>query len=148
VEELSFKQKVELIRRVYAEWTRPAYAAEGEVELTAFHLEAEVRDPSRPDRLDPSGVYRGREGIRRYVEEWYESWEQFELAPEEFVAFGKRVVVHVRASGRARASGIELRNERFHVFGFENGKISSLEIHPDLAAARQAAQRALSSPDR
>lgn len=117
---LNFEQKVALIRRAYAPET---------VDLTLFHPQVEVIDPSRPESADESGIYRGREGVQQYVEEWVESWEEFKLVPEDFVESGEKVVVRVRATGRARASGIELEDERFHAFGFRNGKIASLEVH-------------------
>jgi ketosteroid isomerase-like protein len=120
---------VALIRRAYAP---------GTVDLNLFHPQVEVLDPSRPDSAVESGIYRGREGMRRYVEDWVESWEEFKLVPEEFVDSGEKVVARVRTLGRARASGIELEDERFHAFGFRNGKIASLEVHPSLASAQAA----------
>jgi ketosteroid isomerase-like protein len=126
---LNFEQKVAMIRRAYAPET---------VDLTLFHPQIEVIDPSRPESADESGNYRGREGVQRYVDEWVESWEQFKLVPQDFIESREKVVVRVRASGRARVSGIELADERFHVFGFRSGKIASLEVHASLSSAQTA----------
>jgi ketosteroid isomerase-like protein len=69
-------------------------------------------------RLEGGGVwggdfdelYRGREGMRRLLEQWLEPWEEIRLDPHEildlggdsFVALGEWV-------GRGRGSGVEVR---------------------------------------
>jgi ketosteroid isomerase-like protein len=68
-----------------------------------------------------------------------EIWQEFSFQPEEFIDAGEQVIVRVRARGRARASGVEVENVRFHVYGFREGKVASLELFVDEAAARAAA---------
>lgn len=135
---MNFEQKVELIRR--------AYGALAKDDLEYIHPEVELRDPTRPDAQNPSGVWRGHDGMRRSEAEWRESFEEFDFSLEDFIPIGEMIVVRVHASGRARASGIALENERSHLIGFRDGKISSFENCADLAAAQAAAERAASRP--
>lgn len=135
---MNFEQKVELIRR--------AYGALAKDDLEYIHPEVELRDPTRPDSQNPSGVWRGHDGMRRSDAEWRESFEEFDFSLQEFVPVGEMVAVRARASGRARASEIVLENERFHLIGFRDGRISSIENCADLAAAQAAAERAASRP--
>jgi ketosteroid isomerase-like protein len=57
-----------------------------------------------------AGLYRGREEVRAYVEEWLNTFEYVRLDIEELVELDDRVLVVVRGSARGKASGIEVRN--------------------------------------
>jgi ketosteroid isomerase-like protein len=56
---------------------------------------------------DDVGVMRGQLAMRRYCEDWVDTFDQLRAEVEE-VLFeeGERVVVAVRNSGRGRASGV------------------------------------------
>ncbi len=55
-----------------------------------------------------AGVYRGREQVRRYVQDWLSTFESVRLELEDPTEVGDRVVAVVRGRGRGRASGLEL----------------------------------------
>jgi ketosteroid isomerase-like protein len=55
---------------------------------------------------------------------WEADWERIELTPEEYIDAGDQVVLAVRYSGRARASGIELEDRLFEVHTVRDGKIA------------------------
>lgn len=74
-------ENVSTVRRAWARWLA------GDVEglLDQHDPEVEMR-PVRADEMDNvQPVYRGHEGIRRFVEDWSPDWE---ILPNELQAFG------------------------------------------------------------
>jgi hypothetical protein len=63
----------------------------------------------RPLEASPiARVYRGREQVRRYVEDWLRTFESIPLDLEDPTEVADLVVAVVRGHGRGRASGLEL----------------------------------------
>ena len=64
----------------------------------------------RPLESSPAagGVYRGREQVRRYVEDWLGTFDNLRLDLEDPTEVADRVVAVVRGHGRGRASGLQL----------------------------------------
>ena len=57
---------------------------------------------------DDVGEIHGIEAARRYVEDWFDTFDDFRSEPEELIAVGDdQVVAVVHISGRAKTSGIE-----------------------------------------
>jgi ketosteroid isomerase-like protein len=71
-------------------------------------------------------VYRGHDGVRRWVENVDEVWERFEAKVEEVIDRGDHVVTAVRISGRRRGSAAEVEMRVFHVWTFREGKVVRL----------------------
>jgi ketosteroid isomerase-like protein len=55
-----------------------------------------------------SRVYRGREQVRRYVEDWLGTFDELRLDLEDPTETADRVIAPVHAHGRGRASGLAL----------------------------------------
>ena len=53
-------------------------------------------------------VYRGRDQVRRYVEDWLCIFEGLRIDLEDLTAVGDHVVAVVRGHARGRASGLAL----------------------------------------
>jgi ketosteroid isomerase-like protein len=53
-------------------------------------------------------VYRGREEVRRYVEDWLSTLDRLRLDLQDPTEVDDRVVALVHGHGRGRASGVEL----------------------------------------
>jgi ketosteroid isomerase-like protein len=68
-----------------------------------------------------AGTYRGREEVRRYVEEWLDTFEGVQLRIERLVELDDRVVVVVRGSARGKASGVEVRNHFCQLWTLNEG---------------------------
>lgn len=137
----TFEERVALTRAGYA----ASNAADHETFLSYQHPEVVIHDRSRPDPTTSDGRYRGHDGIRRYWDDWMESFDEFETDPEEFIDASPGVVVQVRARGRARASGIELENRRFHAFRFRADKVAFCGVYEDKEEAIEAAKQAAGS---
>jgi ketosteroid isomerase-like protein len=92
---------VELVRGIIEALNR------GDVEgmLARMHTDFEWR----PLEASPvARVYRGREQVRHYVEDWLGTFESLRLDLEDPTQIADRVVAVVRGHGRGRASGVEL----------------------------------------
>lgn len=129
-----YHERVELLKRAF----EAASLLDYKEYFALLQPDVEVHDPSRPDPVSADGVYRGQDAVRRYFDDWMESFEEFRVVPREFTELGGKVLVRVHASGRARASGLEIQNERFYVFDFRDRKVAGWGIYEDEASAREA----------
>jgi len=76
----------------------------------------------RPLEASPvARVYRGREQVRRYVEDWLGTFESLRLDLEEPTEVGDHVVAIVRGHGRGRASGVQLDSRFCQVWTVRRG---------------------------
>jgi uncharacterized protein len=91
-----------------------------------------------PRFIEP-GTFRGHEGVLKFHESLYETFPDFDLAPERYMIAGDKVVVflHIRASGQG--SGIPVDNDVANVLSFRDGKIAVLEIYLDRSEAMEDA---------
>lgn len=85
---------------------------------------------------------RGHQRMRRYWNELRETWAGIRIDPVEAFDIGDgRYVVDLRLWGKGQQSGVEV-DQRFamlYAFRLEDGKIISVQLFPDLAAAHSAA---------
>jgi uncharacterized protein len=126
------ERNVEVVRRGFETFNRRD--VDGLVELCADDAEW------FPFRAQLEGsVYRGHEGIRRFVADMDDDWAEFEIHPEQFEDLGERVLVMGRVRGRAGVSGVAVNNLGGFVFELSDGKISRLVSYSDPEVARQAA---------
>jgi hypothetical protein len=82
-------------------------------------------------------VYRGHEGIRRFVSDIDDDWERYQVDPLEFYDRGERVAVvgQVRAVGRG---SVDIDSIAGLVFELRCGRIRHVTSHSNPEAARQA----------
>jgi len=82
----------------------------------------------RPLEASPvARVYRGREQVRRYVEDWLNTFEDLRLDLEDPTQIADHVVAVVRGHGRGRASGLELDNHFCQVWNLRCGTAVGME---------------------
>jgi ketosteroid isomerase-like protein len=85
----------------------------------------------RPLEASPvARVYRGREQVRRYVEDWLGTFESLRLELEDPAEVGDRVVVMVNGRGRGRGSGLELDTRFCQIWTVRDGVAVAMEEHP------------------
>jgi ketosteroid isomerase-like protein len=123
--------------------------SEENVEIVRSFTEAYLRgDHARAvSYLAPDVVYEvGQELPARRPDEllamwkrWEADWERIELTPEEYIDAGDQVVLAVRYSGRARASGIELEDRLFEVHTLRDSKIARKREFKTRSEALEAA---------
>jgi ketosteroid isomerase-like protein len=84
----------------------------------------------RPLEASPvARVYRGREQVRRYVEDWLGTFESLRLELEDPTQVADRVVAVVRGHGRGRASGVQIETRFCQVWTLRHGTAIAMEEH-------------------
>jgi ketosteroid isomerase-like protein len=70
------------------------------------------------------GSFTGAEGMRRFFDEWDQTWKLWEVEPAEVRDLGSQVLVlgHVHAEGRG--SGLTLDQEVAYLFEFRDGLLA------------------------
>lgn len=110
------QENVEIVRRLYGFWgDRDLSAIED-----AIHPDA-VIDVSR-NVFNP-GTHHGIDGVRHFLAQIDEVWEDFKSTPEEFIDAGDKIVVAHVISGKGRGSGVEAEMRLFVVIAFRDDKI-------------------------
>ena len=92
---------------------------------------------------------RGREKLRRYWDEVWETWEGVRMDPLEVFDVGEgRYVVDVRLWGKGKRSGVEV-DQRFaylYTFRLDDEKVIRAQLLPDVAAAVSVAESSARLP--
>jgi ketosteroid isomerase-like protein len=122
------------VRRLFVRFD-PA-TLESALELVSEDFVAEIPGSmsAEPD------VYEGHEGARRYFAGFDGLIEDVRFEPIEFIEHGEAVIVPLRLTGRGAASGIEVEQHAAVVVWVSDGKVTAMEPHPDIEAAREALQ--------
>jgi len=133
---MSEQQNVELIKSVYAAFTR------GDLQ-TILDLCSEDFDFQHPmpQMIWPwAGKRKGRAGLAEFMVGLGETIEYPQFEPREFIASGDRVAVLLFERGRVKATGVEFDNFYVHVLKFKGGKVSQFLIFEDTAPVIAALQ--------
>jgi ketosteroid isomerase-like protein len=120
------------VRALYEAGTR------GDWELVYGFFDPEI-EWIPPTHSLTAGTYRGPEQAAAEVKAWTEPFADFEWEPRDLIVAGDRIVVEGVMRGRGRESGVEVKQDEFHVWTVRNGKIVRLEMHHERAAALRAA---------
>jgi ketosteroid isomerase-like protein len=86
------------------------------------------------------GVTHGLEAAQEFLQEYWETFENFRVELEEVIhADDEQVITVVRDGGRIKGSDAETWNRFFHVWSFSDSKIARLSIHIERNRALEAA---------
>jgi ketosteroid isomerase-like protein len=122
---------MELVRRAFE-----AYNRDGPEAIMSFiHPDFETAVPGELS-VEPD-TYRGRDGMRRYFESFYDVMDEVRFEPEEIIDAGDRVVVCVRLTTRARATGLSAEQRVTQVWTLRDG----LAVRADAFLTREDALR-------
>jgi ketosteroid isomerase-like protein len=129
-------QNVELVRCWYAA------AARHDIDelLAAFSDDVEW-DLTAMGWLESEGIYRGKPATRRFIEQWFGSFDEHAFVLEEFeyVDYGDRVLVHGKQRGRGSGSGAKVEQSFSHLFTLREGLICRTQLFPTADEALRAA---------
>jgi ketosteroid isomerase-like protein len=100
----------------------------------------------RPESPDPR-TYHGHAGINEALHSSDETFEGFELEPEEFIPVGDYVVVVLTMRGTGRGSGITVEERIAHQWRVRDGKVVALQVYSDPDEAVRDARGDGASPD-
>ena len=125
------QENVEIVRRIYDDVVRP----EAIRELYAPNYEMDTTDIA-PD----VGVIRWFDASAEVLRSYFETFEDFYVEIDEVIHTDEEhVVTEVHDGGRMPGSDSEVRNHRFHVFAFRDGKVVRFSSHLDRNRALEAA---------
>jgi ketosteroid isomerase-like protein len=98
--------------------------------LPFFKEDAEIYDPDLPE-----GSYRGREAIRRVIEQLMSGFENVEVRDYRLLPAGDRVValLHTRSEGERDDLTVEQRDA--HTITFRDGKVAYWRLYLDQGEA-------------
>jgi ketosteroid isomerase-like protein len=86
-----------------------------------------------------SEVFRGREGIEKYLDSLSNAWGEWRLNIEDFRDLGSGLLVAIRMEARGRGSGAPVAGRQTVIFDVCDGKISRVRAYLDHDEALRAA---------
>jgi hypothetical protein len=122
--EALIRQNVEAIRRAYDS------VRQGNIDSVLDLVDPDVVVRDRPESPDPR-TYRGYEGMQQALASSDESFEGFEMEPEEFIGEGDYVVVVLTMRGTGRGSGVTVEERIAHQWKVRDGKAVALQVYSD-----------------
>jgi ketosteroid isomerase-like protein len=105
------------MRRLFEEFAARGWEAMLPMVADDFELITPPGLAAEPD------TYRGKEGIRRYWESFYEAMEEIHLEALEFRDVGEWVVVPFVLTARGRATGLEAAQEAVTAWKLRDGLV-------------------------
>jgi ketosteroid isomerase-like protein len=119
------RQNVDAIKQTY-EAVGQGRFEEGMLDI----VDPDVVIRDRPESPDPR-TYHGHDGVRQALEASDESFEAFELHPEEFIAEGDYVIVVLTMRGTGRGSGVTVEDRIAHQWRIRDGKAVALQVYSE-----------------
>ena len=80
-------------------------------------------------------VFRGRTGLKRWIEGIREIWDEWRMEQERFIPAGDRVVVLIHILARGHLSGVGLDRETAHIWSVADGRVTRCEVYFDRSEA-------------
>jgi ketosteroid isomerase-like protein len=130
------QENVELLHRTFSAYNAAFLTGD----TTAFLncADPEVEWHTATEVLDP--IYRGREGLRHWMTEFFESWDALRVEPEEFLHAGPdRMLVALRLKGRGKGSGVDTDMLLYELMTIRDGRLVQRLSFRNRAEALEAA---------
>jgi ketosteroid isomerase-like protein len=129
------EKNVETIRRVYERWVQ------GDASLfEAFDQNIELHPDPAADWVGVNDIYRGHDGVRSYIAQVYEAFEEYRTEVEDLLDAGDKVITLAIEHARGRRSGARVEARRTaHVWTMRENKAIRLDLYLDRAQALEAA---------
>ncbi len=118
----------------------------GDVEGLMPFVHPDFEMTTTPDIASEPDTYRGREGVRRYFESFYEAMDEIRVEPHEFVEVGELVVVPFTLHARGRTTGIEAGQPAAQVWELSGDQAIRLSLFAELDDAMSFARQRAASP--
>lgn len=129
---------VELVRRSYRMLEDLRKAPDGPAERLLLELVHERFELHLPPVYPDTQVFRGPDGLKRWVVRTREVWGEWRFQVERFIDMGERVVVLVHLVAEGGQSGVRLERDTAHVWTLADGKVTRCEVYLDRSEALEA----------
>jgi ketosteroid isomerase-like protein len=127
------QENVELVRNSLRAF------ADGGLDTAAEFWHPDISWRAIAGALDDAGEIHGTEAMRRYAQDWLDTFDNVTFVPEELLDVGDdRVVAAVHMKARARLSGIETELRYAVVYTVRDGKIVRGREYATLEQAMEA----------
>jgi ketosteroid isomerase-like protein len=126
-------ENVERIRRGYEHFVRTGEPL-GEDTSPDF-----VWDMSTFRGWPEKQTYEGADGMREFIADWTEAWDEWRLEVVELKDAGDDVVAIVHQSGRSKTTGLAVDMDFAQVWSFEDGQQTRMRMYADPHEALRAA---------
>jgi ketosteroid isomerase-like protein len=132
------QENVEVVRRAFDALASASYDPRRVADFFKF-VDPEVEyDISRTN--PETAVYRGRDGVSKALQQWLDTWDDYEAEAQEFIDAGPdRVVTVIRERGKLKGSDAWVEHTRGAVWAVRDHRIVRYEEHQDRSRALQAA---------
>jgi ketosteroid isomerase-like protein len=80
-------------------------------------------------------VFRGRAGLKRWIDSIREIWDEWRMEQERFIVAGEQVVVLVHIVARGHLSGVGLDRETAHIWSIADDRVTRCEVYFDRSEA-------------
>ena len=112
---------------------------DGGVDAIAEFWDPDINWRAAEGAIDDVGEMHGPEAVRRYIQDWFDMFDDLTVVAEELVDAGDdRVVALQRMTGRAKISGIETEIRFSVVYTLRDGKIVQGREYMDKEQALEA----------
>jgi ketosteroid isomerase-like protein len=125
------RENVEVVRSMLDAWNRGDYSTALETVDPNIQLEAALGGT-----LD--GTYQGHAGLRKWLTDFWGSFDDYRTEIEEYIPAGDHVVWAAHHFGRGRGSGIEVEMQNWHVCEVRDDKIVRYWVFNTKEAALEA----------
>jgi ketosteroid isomerase-like protein len=127
------QENVEIVRSSFRAF------AEGGVNAVAGFWATDINWRAMEGAIDDVGEMHGPEAVRRYLQDWLDTFDDVTLVPDELLDLGDdRVLAVQRGAGRAKASGIEAELRYAVVYTVRDGKITRAREYVNRERALEA----------
>ncbi len=127
------QQNVEIVRRGYER-----FIATGEFLGGSVHPDF-VWDMSTFRGWPEQKSYAGIAGARKFMDDWLEAWDEWEIDLEELRDAGENVVAIVRQRGRSKATGVPVDMHFGQVWLLRDGQQVRMQMYASPEEALEAA---------
>jgi ketosteroid isomerase-like protein len=126
-------ENVEIVRRGY-------YGAlnRGDLGAAASQLAPDAEIVTALSAVE-GGSYHGRQGLRKWWEDFFQLFADAHLAARDFTAIGDLVMATTTVHARGRGSTVDVEQEFTHLFRLRDGKIVWFKSYIERTAALEAA---------
>jgi ketosteroid isomerase-like protein len=124
------QENVELAQQAFEHFLRT-----GEPQWETIDPDIEVYDHDIPD----AGTYRGHGGYSKWLADWGEAWDEFNLQAKRWIDAGDKVVFVFQLTAKGKGSGVEVKRQDAMVLTFRDGKNVRLDYYNNAPQALEAA---------
>jgi ketosteroid isomerase-like protein len=127
------KENLEVVQRGYEH-----FVATGDVLEEAFSSDF-VWDMSKFRGWPEQQTYEGIDGMRTFLRDWTEPWDDWGLDMQALHDAGEKIVAIIRQHGRSKTTGLNVDMTFAQVWTIRDGKQVRMEMYAEPAEALAAA---------